>query len=396
MPRDGALAGYAAPVAVVGADLATLDLHHHDVLDALRQQGAVVWLDALGGWVVLTREVAVAVMRDAATFTVDDPRFTTARVVGPSMLSLDGAEHRRHRDPFVAALRSSEVAQVDAQSIANHATRALGEVVPKGEGELRREFAGPLAVAVAAGALGLADHRAEVLLGWYDLIVAGVDSASRGDPIGERAREAVASLGAAVRESSTKPGSLLAAVSAELSADELVSNAAVFLFGGIETAEGMTANVLHHLLANRDQMDLVRADRSLIDDAVEESLRLEPAAARVDRYATRNLVLAGQSIVAGDLVVVSLAAANRDPAQYLHPHRYIVGREGARSHVAFAHGPHSCIGATLARLQSRAAIAAVLDLLPDVRLAGEVQTTGIVFRKPVALNCRWTVPAELL
>ncbi|MEQ1704289.1 MAG: cytochrome P450, partial [Ilumatobacteraceae bacterium] len=66
-------------------------MRHHQVLHSLREHGPVVWLPSIGGWVVLSRQLAISVMRDAATYTVDDPRFSTAQVVGPSMLSLDGA-----------------------------------------------------------------------------------------------------------------------------------------------------------------------------------------------------------------------------------------------------------------------------------------------------------------
>jgi len=378
-------------MAVEGPDLAMLDLAHHEVLAALRRAGPVAWVPSIGGWVVLTRDTAMAVMRDAETFTVDDPRFTTAMLVGRSMLSSDGAEHRRHRDPFAGAFRPSDVAARDATRIAQLAHVLVGELAPRGRAELRRELAGPLAVAVAAGALGLDDQPAIVLLGWYDQIVAGVDALSRGDSLAASAREAFDSLAAALREVAARSDTMLATLVSDLSTEELVSNASVFLFGGIETSEGMTANVLHHLLANPAQLALVRDDPSLIDAAVEESLRLEPAAARVDRYATRDVELGGCMITAGDFVAVSLAAANRDPHHFPDPDRFDVLRPNARTHLAFAHGPHVCLGSSLARLQTRAAVEAVLELLPEVRLTTAVQTVGIVFRKPTAVHVAWDV-----
>lgn len=370
-------------------DLAAIDLHHHDVMHRLRSEGPVVWVDVLGGWVVLSRDSAVAVMRDAVRFTVDDPRFSTAQVVGPSMLSLDGAEHRRHRNPFAASFMPAVVTSRDGPGIEATARRLVAELRPAGAGELRRQLAGPLAVAVAAGALGLEDVPVADLLGWYDLIVAAVDGVSRGEGVAASGVAAFESLAGALRAAARNPSSLLADAAAVLTDDELVANAAVFLFGGIETSEGMTSNLLHHLLANPEELAAVRADRVLIDAAVEESLRLEPAAARVDRYATADVELDGASIRKRDLVIVSLSAANRDPLHFPDPDRFDVRRPNSRGHVAFAQGPHACIGAQLARLETRAALNAVLDLLPDIRSTGSIETTGVTFRKPLALHAVW-------
>jgi len=101
--------------------------------------------------------------------------------------------------------------------------------------------------------------------------------------------------------------------------------------------------------------------------------------------------LEGASIRERDLVIVSLAAANRDPLLFPDPDRFDVRHPNARGHVTFAQGPHACIGAQLARLETRAALNAVLDLLPDLELVGPVATTGVVFRKPVALDAVWSV-----
>ena len=86
-----------------------LDGDPYGPLARLREYEPVSWVPAIDGWLVSRRDLCIEVMRDAERFTVDDPRFSTAQVVGPSMLSLDGDEHRRHRDPFAAAFRRPEV-----------------------------------------------------------------------------------------------------------------------------------------------------------------------------------------------------------------------------------------------------------------------------------------------
>lgn len=366
------------------------------------------WLDCIDGWLVTDRAMAVAVMRDAERFTVDDPRFTTGQVVGPSMLSLDGEQHRRHRSPFIAPFRPSNVEANYADFAKRTARELVSELQPRGRAELRTELAGPLAVAVIADALGLADADDAQVLDWYRSIVAGVNALSAGQPVPSSSRAAVQSLRDRVVASVERTASAQDSASslrdvyesADLTVDELFSNTAVVMFGAIETCEGMTTNalyhVLHHLPGDRMTGPELVADPEMLSRAIEESLRLEPAAAVVDRYATCNVVVdtpAGSvEIQAGDLVRVSLLAANRDPSHYPDPDRFDLQRSNAGDHLAFVQGPHACIGAHLARVETRAALAAVFDLLPDLTVDSEATAapTGLIFRKPEQLTVTWS------
>jgi cytochrome P450 len=188
--------------------------------------------------------------------------------------------------------------------------------------------------------------------------------------------------------------SLVAAASRSggLERAEVVSNAAVLLFGGIETTEGMIANALLHLLTHEEQRALVHADRGLLANAIEESLRLEPAAAVIDRYATADVQLGGAAIEKGELVTISIAGANRDPDVFPDPDRFDVRRDNARLQVAFAHGPHVCVGMHLARLEAHTAVGGLLDRLPRLRLdpARPAAPRGLVFRKPPELHVLWS------
>ena len=369
----------------------------HGLLDRLRAAEPVSWLPVLQGWLVTRRDLALRVMRHAETFTVDDPRFSTAQVVGPSMLSLDGEEHARHRAPFARPFRLKPVHERFGAIVEDECDRLLDRIAGRGEADLRASLTGPLSVAAMAAALGLDDLPPELPLRWYGAIVAAVTDITAGREPSAEGHAAFADLGRALDRVLDRDlaSSLLAAAAGAaggLGRVEVVSNAAILLFGGIETTDGMIANALHHVLSSPDARGALAERPELVANAVEESLRLEPAAAVVDRYSTRETVLEGVRIGRRELVRVSLAAANRDPAVFPDPHRYDVRRADAKLQAAFAHGPHVCLGMHLARLEARVALARTLERLPGLRLDpdGDSAPTGLVFRKPPELRVRWS------
>jgi cytochrome P450 len=378
-----------------GVGLEQLDRDPHPVLAALRRSEPVSWIPALDCWLVTSHALALQVIRDASSYTVDDPRFSTAQVVGPSMLSLDGDAHARHRAPFAPPFRPLAVRDRFAEAVTDETRRLVEEIAPTGRAELRRQLAGPLAAYAMTRALGLGPEEVAAVLAWYDAIVSAVTEITAGSDLPSSGREAFAALRERLLEviRSGDHASLLAAAASdtELSDDEIVSNAAVLLFGGIETTEGMIANAVVALLERPGEMARVRADSSLLDVAIEESLRLEPAAAVVDRYASGDVELDGIAIAHGDSVRVSIAAANRDPAVFADPDRFDLDRPNAGRHLAFAHGPHVCVGVHLARLEARTALTMLLERLPGLRLDPErpAEVRGLVFRKPPALHVVW-------
>ena len=375
--------------------LADLEGDPHPVLARLREREPVSWLPALGAWLVTRRDLALHVMRDAAAFTVDDPRFSTARVVGPSMLSLDGAEHARHRGPFTRGFGHAEVRARLAAYVEAESNRLVTAMQPAGDGDLRTGLAGPLAVAVMAEALGLREADPSAVLAWYGAIVEAVSALTRGAPASPAGDDAFGLLSSILRATlaAGDQSSLLAEVAAagSLATGEIVSNAAVLMFGGIETTEGMITNAILHLLSHPGQLRLVLDDPGLVPSAIEESLRLEPAAAVVDRYAAREVRIGDVVIRKGDLVTVSITGAGRDPAVFPDPDRFDVRRPNARLHLAFAHGPHFCLGVHLARLEAQVAVHAAVRRLPGLRLDPERPSApcGLVFRKPPSLHVRW-------
>src|SRR3954469_2135542 len=143
----------------------------HPVLRRLRRTEPVSWIPSLDAWLVTSRDLVLQAMRDAETFTVDDPRFSTAQVVGPSMLSTDGREHDRHREPFAAPFRLGPVRERFTEIIAEEVASRIAAMQRAGAADLRTEFTGPVAVRVVIEALGLGQTEPAVALGWYDAIV---------------------------------------------------------------------------------------------------------------------------------------------------------------------------------------------------------------------------------
>lgn len=381
----------------VGASVTVQELERdpHPLLRRLRECEPVSWVPALDGWLVTRHDLAVAAMRDAERFTVDDDRFSTARVVGPSMLSLDGHEHARHRAPFIGPFRVVDVRQRFEETIAAEARSLAVALRDQGQtGELRSAFAAPLAAAVVTHALGLKRDEVPGVLRSYEAIVESVTLMSAGGMPTTAGREAYARLSARLREvvDGEQDGSLLSAASgnSDLSSDQVASNAAVLLFGGIETTEAMIANALVMLLERPEALAAVTGDPAMLDAAIDESSRLEPAAAVIDRYATDATRLGSARVAAGELVRISLTGANRDPRVFRDPDAFDPARP-RRGNLAFAQGPHVCVGVHLARLEARIGIGVLLDVLPRLRLADgdSPRIEGLVFRKPPRLHARW-------
>jgi cytochrome P450 len=349
---------------------AELTADPHPVWARLRRHGDVVHVEELGGWVTLSRAAAVRVMRDARTFTVEDPRFSTGRIVGPSMLSTDGAAHTAHRRPWTDPFKPPAVRDRFTGPLSAEVARLLDVLAAAPEPDLRTGLAAPLATAAMAAALSLDGLDVGQVLDWYRAMVAGVNKVSEGGDPPAAALQAMAAI-------RTHVGRTGWAVDA--------ADVAILLFGGVDTAESMTAIAAHHLLGHPAALAAVRADRTLLPGAIQESLRLEPAATRVDRYATADADIGSARIRAGDLVIVSLSAANRDPAVFADPDTYDLHRANAADHLAFARGPHYCLGEHLTTLQTTLALTALLDRFPRLRAGDLPPITGFVFRKPPAV-----------
>lgn len=373
-------------------DFAGRDLHA--LLAGLRQEAPLAWIASAEGWLVTSHDLAATVMRNAELFTVADPRFSTAHVIGPSMVSLDGHEHLRQREPFADQLRPRKVQDRAASVTAAAADSSIASLRGRDSADLRSEFAAPVVAAVVISILGLTDVLPTTLMGWCTAIDQEVEDFTIGAPTSARSTLALQALRASVARAIEQPEneSILQALvgNSELDREEVLANA-VFLALASINPEAAILNTLFHLLQDPRQLELVRGDPDLLRGAIAESQRLEPATAFVDRYATGDVTLGARKIRRGDLVRVSIAGANRDPAVFADPDRFDSRRANLGSQLTFATGPHMCLGIHLTRLEAMIALDRLLrdrsGLRPDPSY--DEQPQGLIFRKPSALHTLW-------
>jgi hypothetical protein len=157
---------------------------------------------------------------------------------------------------------------------------------------------------------------------------------------------------------------------------EVVANCVLLVTAAIDTTTGLIANAVLCLLRHPDALAEVLARPERLAAAVEETLRYEPSALSASRYAPGPVEVGGRRLEAGSHLLCSIAAANRDPRRYERPDEFDLDRS-EREHLGFGGGRHICVGAPLARLEARAALAALFRRLPRLELAEE----PVAFRK---------------
>jgi cytochrome P450 len=161
----------------------------------------------------------------------------------------------------------------------------------------------------------------------------------------------------------------------------------LLLPAGVETTYRALGNLLFALLSDPDQLDAVRADRSLLPQAIEEAVRWEPPLMMITRVASRDTELGGVKIPEGCTVMPVLGAANRQDERYSDPNGFNIFRD-VKPNIGWGHGVHVCLGMHLARLEMRVALNLLLDRLPNMRLdpaADDPYIRGQVFRSPTSL-----------
>ncbi|WP_406443707.1 cytochrome P450 [Streptomyces sp. NBC_01613] len=274
--------------------------------------------------------------------------------LGRNMLQSDPPQHTRLRRLVAEYFTPGRVAALRPriEEIAGELLSALPE---HGTADLVSRYALPLPVTVICDLLGVPAADRTVFHGWSNELVMPTSPEKAASAAGELTGY-LAELTA--RKAAAPDGTLLSdlAVAPGITAEELLGMAFLLLVAGHETTVDLISATVHSLLTHPDQLQLLRADLGLVSGAVEESLRYNsPVHSTAFRFAVEPLELAGTRIAAGDAVLVSLAAASRDPLHFPDPDRFDLTRR-PQGHLGFGHGLHHCLGAPLARAEATTAL----------------------------------------
>jgi cytochrome P450 len=298
------------------------------------------------------------------------------------IIYLDPPEHTRLRQIMSEAFNPEMIREqrAEAEAITDSLLADIQARDPD-EIELIEEFAYQLPVRIIGRIMGLPEEDLDRVGEWSEKIALtlfhyyGVED--RHQKTERAVREFADYLHGIVEERKAAPRDdlLTYLIEAEtdgetLTDDEVVATAVLLLFAGHETTTKLIANGTLELVRHPEQMRLLREDPSMAPKAVEEIIRYHGPSKVVTRGVVEDFELRDTRIEAGQRVLMSLAAANRDPRQFDDPETFDITRS-TPSHLGFGHGIHSCIGAPLARLETRVAFPALVQAFPDMELATE-------------------------
>ncbi|KUH98789.1 cytochrome [Mycolicibacterium acapulense] len=337
-------------------------------------------------------EEAQRMLRDNETFSSAIIIQAFGDVFGKHvMLGMDEPEHGRHRALVAKAFSQKALARWEDTLVTKIGNALIDRFANRGRVDLVKEFNFPYPTLIIAGLLGLPQDDYAQFQKWSISLLSFTINPERGREASMALADYFRPILAARREEPRDD--LISRLGAaeidgeKLSDEEIFSFLRLLLPAGVETTYRSLGNLLFGLLSNPEQLDAIRADRSLIPQAIEEAVRWEPPLSMITRIASRDTELGGVHIPEGSSVMPVLGAANRQDERFPQPDQFDIFRE-AKANIGWGHGVHVCLGMHLARLEMRVALNLLLDRLPNLRLdpgADEAYIRGQVFRSPTAL-----------
>ncbi|ACY15049.1 cytochrome P450 family protein [Haliangium ochraceum] len=390
------------PDATPAALFADAAFHHHPYprLARLREAApvcAITMPDGARAWLITRYDEALQVLKDARV-TNEPPggmhpgamhSGTLERLMSPNMIFMDKADHRRLRGLLAKAFtpRFAEGLRPAVQQLADE---LLDAVAARGRMEFISDFAFPLPITVIADMLGLPQEDHQRLRDWSAVLFDSI-GAHDGADREQQANEFAGYVKELIAHKRREPADDLISklVQAEqdgerLDEQELRAMIVLLIFAGHETTVNLLGNGLLALFRQPEQLEALKRDPSLVPNAVEEMLRFcGPATMLAPRYAREDMQIGGVTIAKDELILLSVAGADRDPAAFSDPESIDL-RRPTPQHLAFGQGMHICIGAPLARMEAQVAFTTLLKRFPELRLT--VPVDEVVWRGNFALR----------
>ncbi|MFD8716310.1 cytochrome P450 [Streptomyces anulatus] len=379
----------------------------------MRQDAPLLWHEATGSYIVSRYEDVERVFKDKeGEFTTENYDWQIEPVHGRTILQLSGREHAVRRALVAPAFRGSDLREKFLPVIERNSRELIDTFRDAGSVDLVADYATRFPVNVIADMLGLDKSDYGRFHGWYTAVIAFLGNLS-GDPevtrAGERTRVEFAEyMLPIIRERREAPGDDLLSTLCTAEVDgvrmgdeDIKAFCSLLLAAGGETTDKAIAGIFTNLLRHPEQLEAVRADRTLIPRAFAETLRYTPPVHMIMRKSATEVALGGGTVPAGSTVTCLIGAANRDEDRYRNPDAFDIFREdltatnafsAAADHLAFALGRHFCVGALLAKAEVEIGVGQLLDAMPDLRLADGFDPVerGVFTRGPQSLPVRFT------
>jgi len=340
---------------------------------------------------VASYDAVQEVLRDGERFSSTGYVDVMGAVMGHTILMMDEPDHHTYRSLIQQAFSRKAMEAWEQELVAPIVDECIDAFLDSGRADLVSELFFPFPVNVIAGLLGLPREDLPQFHRWtVELISVSIDM-----ELALRASKSLEDyLIGFVRERRERPGRDMISVLAQAEHDgqrltdiEIISFCRLLLPAGAETTYRSSSNLFYGLLTHPAQLEAVRDDRSLLPQAIEEGLRWEPPLLTIMRTATATTSVAGVEIPEGAVLVINVGAANHDERRWERSEEFDIMRQQS-AHIAFASGPHMCLGLHLARMETKVAIDRVLTRLPNVRIDPDAEApyiTGMTFRAPPRL-----------
>lgn len=369
----------------------------------MQDSSPIFWLENLSMWLVVQYDLVDEIMKNSENFVAGTADSLVYDTFGEHMLTSDGDVQMRFKSKFRSFFNPAAIRRLMENKVAHCSGLILDDFIQDGAADFRKAYASRLPVLSILSLFDMPIAEERLLRTWYDGFERALSNFAWNEDIRMRARSDVREFHQLVQKyveiaRQGKADGLLGHIANDPSDDrltdeEIYRNLSIIFFGGISTVEAVILNCLYVFCTNQDVHEEVLQNPDLVPQLIEETVRWLSPVQSATRHVASDITIGDVTFRKGDTVNCMLGAANRDPRIFENPDDFCLHRKDVRKHLAFASGPHFCLGSNLARLEAATAIRDILARCRDLRLSKShaVEIRGFEFRQPTALHLEWHI-----